>query len=167
MLRFTSEPPFPGSGPGPLFRVAALALGAAIGFGGASAQIPDAVREIELVTDPMNARVRPYESIVVRIFAYGLATDQPGGPVRVALRRGPAALHLRDASLGWLSKPFRFQGLPTSPLRERTQVGFEAQLFSMADRQSRLQDAVLFTASGKQGVAVLVRRPCEGVDRPR
>ena len=155
MLRSTSEPPPSKRGLEPLRRVAVLALGVAIAFAGLGAQTPDQVREIEFVTDPMNPRVRPYESIVVRIVAYGLATDQPAGPVRVGLRRGPAAMHLRDASLGWLSKPFRFQGSPGRPVRERPQTGFEAPLFTMADRQSRLQDAVLFTAAGKEGVAVL------------
>ncbi len=140
---------------GLLCRVAALVLGVAMPFVGLHAQTPDQVREIDLVTDPMDARVRPYESIVVRIVAYGLATDQPDSPARMSLRRGPAALHLRDASLGWLSKPFRFQGPPSSPIRERPQSGFEAPLFTMADRQLRLQDAVLFTASGREGVAVL------------
>ena len=154
-LGFANEPPSNGSGSEMVCQVAALALGVALAVAALGAQSPDQVRQLELVTDPMSARVRPYESIVVRIIAYGLAADQPAGPARVVLRRGPAALHLQDASFGWLSKLFRFQGLPSRPIRERPQSGFEARLFSMADIQTRLQDAVLFTASGREGVAVL------------
>lgn len=132
---------------------AALALG--LSPVGAVAQAPEAVSEVELRTDPPDARIRPFGSIPVRIVAHGMAAENPTSFAKVRLRRGLAAFHLRDPRSGWLSKPFRYQGRDALPSGEGRQDGFQARLFDMAGQHSLLQDSVLFTASGNQGQAVL------------
>ena len=117
--------------------------------------MPDPPTEIELRTDPPDALVRPLESVRVRILARRAADDNPTGFAKIRLRRGPATFHLRDAGSGWISKPFRFQGRDALPAGPGRPAGFRARLFEMADRNTLVQDAVLFTASGKEGHAVL------------
>ena len=134
---------------------AALAALLLVWAGRSAAQVPDDVTEIELRADPADARVRPYESVAVRVVAHGVAADAPTGFDRIRLRRGPAAFHLRDAGSGWLSKPFRYQRRDALSAARHGQDGFRARLFEMADHNSLLQDAVLFTASGREGHAVL------------
>lgn len=132
-----------------------LALAAAASAPSLRAQSPERVGALEIRTVPQDAQVRPFQSIPVQVVAYGETVDPSTGLGRVRLQRGPAALHLRDEGSGWLSKPFRFQGGDFRDSRERGTDGFEGRLVAMADRQSRVQDAVLFTASGREGDAVL------------
>lgn len=121
----------------------------------AAAQTPGPVVRLEFRTDPPDAAIRPHETLAVRVLARGPgpAALNPGGAV--ALRRGPAALHLADPSAGWLSKPFRYQGIERDAPVLRRLEGFESRLFAMAEQQSRHPDAVLFSAAGKAGEAVL------------
>ena len=129
----------------------AVALWPGLVFG----QIPSVASEIELRTDPPDARVRPFESVPVRILVHGAAAHNPTGFAKERLRRGLAAFHLRDPAAGWLSKPFRYQGRDSLPIGEGREEGVQARLVDMAARNSLVQDAVLFTASGKEGQAVL------------
>lgn len=135
--------------------VTASALAVALWPGVSAGQIPGAVAEIELRTDPPDARVRPYESVPVRVLVRGAAASSSTGFGTVRLRRGLAAFHLRDPGTGWLSKPFRYQGSDSLPIGEGRDEGFQVRLVDMAARNSLVQDAVLFTASGKEGQAIL------------
>ncbi len=119
------------------------------------AQEPGPVRELELRTIPSDARVRPFDSIAVQVIALGSPSGEPTGFERTRLNRGLAAFHLRDSRAGWLSKPFRFQGLDEQPWRAGPRRGSEARLSTMSARLSILQDTVLFTAAGREGEAVL------------
>ena len=119
------------------------------------AQSPGPVRELELRAIPSDARVRPFDSIAVQVVALGSPSGDPTGFERTRLNRGLAAFHLRDSGAGWLSKPFRFQGLDEQPWRAGPNRGTDGRLAAMSVQQSILQDTVLFTASGRQGEAVL------------
>ena len=121
----------------------------------AAAQTPGPILRLEFLTDPPDAAIRPYETLSVRVVARGPGpvTLDPRG--EVPLRRGPASLHLSDPSAGWLSKPFRYQGIERDTPVPRRFEGFESRLFAMAEQQSRHPDAVLFSAAGKEGEVVL------------
>lgn len=121
----------------------------------AAAQTPGPVLRLEFLTDPPDAAIRPYESVAVRIIARGPGPSALDREVEVPLRRGPASLHLSDPSFGWLSKPFQYQGIERDTPVLRRLEGFESRLFAMAEQQSRQPDAVLFSAAGKEGQAVL------------
>ena len=120
-----------------------------------AAQTPVPVVRLEFRTDPPDAAIRPYETVAVQILAFGPGPDalDPRGAVRIG--RGPASLHLPDPTLGWLSKPFRHQGIDRDTPVLRQLEGFESRLFQMAKQQSHYPDAVLFSAAGKEGEAVL------------
>ena len=122
---------------------------------GLSAQTPDPVQRLELRTIPPDARVRPYESIPVQVIPYGRSLAAVDSARQLRLRRGPATLHVGDAAAGWISKPYRHQGIDRDMPVNRRPDGFESRLLTMSDRQAGLQDTVLFTASGKEGDAVL------------
>ena len=134
---------------------ASLAIAFALNCFYVGAQSPGPVRELELRTIPSDARVRPFDSIAVQVIALGSPSGDPTGFERTRLNRGLAAFHLRDGRAGWLSKPFRFQGLDEQPWRTGPRRGTEGRLATMTLQQSILQDTVLFTASGREGEAVL------------
>ena len=67
------------------------------------------VTEIKLRTDPDGARVRPGQTLVVQILAYGEVTEGDGKK-KVRLEDTEANLGIREDNGGWISKPFRFQG---------------------------------------------------------
>ena len=118
-------------------------------------QVPGPVSRVEIRTEPADARVRPLESIVVHVSALGASSTDRTGAASLPLKRGPATFHLRDARSGWLSKPFRRQGLSglRAPLRSGSES--ERRLAAMAARHSGLQDTVLFTAPDRTGEVVL------------
>ncbi len=132
-----------------------LAAALALASGGALAQPPNAVREIELRTEPRDAPMLPFESVTVRIFARGTAVNRPADRPDVRLEPGRVAFHLHDPGSGWLSKPFRYQGRDAPPLPGVGPPSFRSRLFALAERHSLYQDAVLFTASGARAEAVL------------
>ncbi len=134
--------------------VAVLHLLGLLLFGAAlTGQTAGTVRQVVLRSDPPDARVRPYESVAIRVAPMGTAPDDPTGFGRVRLRRGPAVFRLRDAGAGWLSKPFRYQGIDAPTLGRRDREGFRQRPFDLANQQSFRQEAVLFTASGREGEA--------------
>ena len=119
------------------------------------AQAPGPVRELELRTIPSEARIRPFDSVAVQVIAFGSSSRDLTGLERTRLRRGLAAFHLRDSAAGWLSKPFRFQGEDEQHWLAGPQESFETRLSTMSGHLSIVQDTVLFTASGREGEAVL------------
>lgn len=121
----------------------------------ATAQTPGPVLRLEFHTDPPDATIRPYETVAVRVLARAPSPAELDPRGVVPLRRGPAALHLSDPTVGWLSKPFRYQGIDRDTPVLRRLEGFESRLFAMDEQQSRHPDAVLFSANGKAGEAVM------------
>ena len=88
----------------------------------AVAQLP--VTEVQLHADPADARVRPLESLVIQLRAYGeVADDVAGETKRVRLQRNAAAFELKDSRGGWLSKLFRFPRPRGRGLPPRTRPG--------------------------------------------
>ena len=141
---------------------ALLALGMVLAAPALHAQAPGTVRQVALTTDPPLPWIRPFESLSIRVRALGADPDDPTGFGSVALGRGPASFHMRDSGAGWLSKPFRYQRA-ADPLSERTgPEGFRRRLFDLAEQHSLVQDAVLFTASGREGELV-VSATIEGI----
>ncbi len=146
---------------GPGWASLALPAGLALAFV-ASAQTSKPVARLELIAQSGEARVRPLESIVLQVRAHALFPAYPFRGDTVSLRRGPALMHVRGPAGGWLSKPFRLQGLAAEPLPGQRGQGFEDRLSHMADRHSGLQDAVLFTAPADEG-EVVVTATLDGV----
>ena len=109
------------------------------------------VTEIQLKTDPSDARVRPLESIVIQVLAYGRITNQDGEETKIRLREGGATVRLGDKNGGWLSKPFRFQGKEEEEFYKKEGGGLGSIIFGQAQSRFALQDAVLFTASEREG----------------
>ncbi len=102
--------------------------------------------ELELRTDPPDARVRPLESIAVQAVFYGDAEGE-----RVRLQLNGAEFTLVGDGSGWMSKPFRFQGEESEPFYQPPEKGFKALLYRQARGRFLLQDAVLYTAPEQPG----------------
>ena len=79
--------------------------------------------EIRLRAIPEDARVRPFETLVVQVLAYGELTDEAGETKKVRLRKGGAKLTVKGSEAGWLSKPFRYQGEEEAFYRRRVDDG--------------------------------------------
>ena len=109
------------------------------------------VSEIKIHTDPENARIRPFESVVIQVRAYGEIENADGNKEKVRLQEGGASIKLNDSNAGWLSKPFRFQGKDDEPFHQKESAGLAAILLGQAQNRFLLQDAVLFTASDRTG----------------
>jgi len=103
------------------------------------------VTEILLRTDPPGARVRPLETLVIQVLAYG-----QNGEEKVRLRRTGAALHVKEPEGGWLSKPFAFQGKDEEKFFDES--GSRAwNIFAEASGQFVIKDSFLYTAPEKPG----------------
>ncbi len=107
--------------------------------------------QIRLRTDPEVARVRPFESLVVQVLAYGELTDEAGQTKKVRLRMGAADLAVKGPDAGWLSKPFRYQGKEEEPFYEKEGAGLGAVIFGRVQSDFVLKDSVLYTAPAKAG----------------
>jgi hypothetical protein len=103
------------------------------------------VTEIALKAHPAEAKVRPFETLVVQVLAYGL-----DGEKKVRLRRTGAAVRLQQKDTGWLSKPFAFQGREEEKFFEE---GSSAawNIFSQASSDYVIKDCALYTAPEKPG----------------
>ena len=130
-------------------------LSAAVCVVALAAQVPGPVRGIEFQTVPSDARVRPFEVLVVRVRAVGDGAKLTGGSTPVPLKRGPASFHVHGRDGGWVSKPFRYQGRGQTPQQHDFPEGVERRLLTMSEWQSDLSDAVLYTAPGREGEALL------------
>lgn len=111
------------------------------------------VSQVEIRSDPPQARVRPLESIVLQIRAYGERLDAAGNKQRVRLQREVVGFRFQTEK-GWLSKPFRFQGPDNEGFQREEQEepkGWLKILLGQAEREFLLQDSVLFTAPEESG----------------
>ena len=108
------------------------------------------VTEIKLRTDPAEARVRPYENLVIQVLAYGELTEDEETK-KVRLREGDAKVEIKEEKGGWLSKPFRYQGDEIEPFYEEEDAGLGSLIFGRASRQFVLKDAFLYTAPLQPG----------------
>lgn len=132
-------------------RLLLLLLVSAMSAGIVAAQSSVLVSEIKIQTDPADARIRPFESIVIQVRAYGDIEDANGNKQKVRLREGGASVKLSEDNAGWLSKPFRFQGKDDESFYQKESAGLAAILLGQAQNRFLLQDAVLFTASDRTG----------------
>lgn len=103
------------------------------------------VTEIRLRTDPPEARVRPFETLVVQVLAYG-----QDGERKVRLRRTGAVMRVKEPGGGWLSKPFAFQGKDDEPFFEESQSR-AWNIFAGASGQFVIKDSFLYTAPENPG----------------
>lgn len=108
------------------------------------------VTEIALRTDPSDARVRPLETLVVQVLAYGRDGDQ-----KVRLRRGGARVKVSEPGGGWLSKAFAFQGKEEEKFFDESKSSVW-NVFTKASSEFVIKDAFLYTAPEKPGKYRLV-----------
>ncbi len=107
--------------------------------------------EIRLRANPEDGRVRPFETLVVQVLAYGELTDEAGETKKVRLRKGGAKLAVKGSEAGWLSKPFRYQGEEEEAFYQPEGAGLGAIIFGRAQSDFALKDGVLYTAPAKAG----------------
>lgn len=136
-------------------RSAGRGLALALCSAALGAQVPGPVRGIEFRTVPADARVRPFEVLVVQVMAAGEGARLTGGAAPVPLKRGPAAFYVHGVDGGWVSKPFSHRASGEIRPRHDGPDGAERRLLTMSDRQSDLSDAVLYTAPGREGESLL------------
>jgi hypothetical protein len=110
-----------------------------------------AVDELLLRSDAEEARVRPLETTVIQLQAFGVVEDLDGEGRRVRLQAGGADFKLDAPNTGWLSKPFRYQGEEEIPFYESETAGLASIILGRASNEFVLQDSVLYTAPDKPG----------------
>jgi hypothetical protein len=104
------------------------------------------VTEIAMAADPKDARVRPLETIVLQVKAYGKNTKDE----KVRLRRTGAVVKAANAQSGWVSKGFAYQGKDEeSFFEEKDSQGWK--IFSDVSGRFVLKDAFLYTAPETAG----------------
>ena len=109
------------------------------------------VTELVLKPDADDPRVRPFETIVLQVRAYGEATKLGSeGKDRVRLQRGGAKVSVLTPDGGWLSKPFKFQGRDGEAFYQDAATKFAA-IFGAINKDFLLQDAHLYTAPEQPG----------------
>jgi hypothetical protein len=109
-----------------------------------------ALTEIKLRSDPAPARLRPHETLVLQVLAYGQVTEGEQTK-RVRLRVGGAKLQVQQPNGGWLSKSFRYQWKESEPFYGEENVGLAGRLLSRTTTKFTLQDAFLYTAPEQPG----------------
>ena len=109
-----------------------------------------AVTEIKLRTDPDGARVRPGQSLVIQVLAYGEVTEGDGKK-KVRLEDTEANLGIREDNGGWISKPFRFQGSDSEEFHRSDSGGLWGRILRQAGNQFVIKDSVLYTAPERTG----------------
>ena len=131
--------------------IAAVALtGTSLAF---QSNIP--VQEIVVRTVPESGRLRPLDSLVIQVLAYGEIKDPDTDETRrVRLASDGAQFSLTGSNSGWLSKPFRFQGEEEEPFHTPEKAGITDILFGEAFGRLVVKDAVVYTAplSGRRHV---------------
>lgn len=120
---------------------------------GARAQV--SVSEITASTDPPRGVIRPFETAVVQVQAYGAVANAEGKVERVRLEAGGVEFRILDRDGGWLSKPFAQPAADRQRFTRRRQAASRAVLDPSTlnpGAAPALRDSVLFTAPGRPGV---------------
>ncbi len=104
-----------------------------------------AVTEIKLRTDPAESRVRPFETLVVQVRAYGKDGDKT-----VRLQRSVSQVRVKETAGGWVSKPFAFQGKEDEKFFDEGKSA-AWNIYNEATGQFVIKDSVLYTAPEKPG----------------
>ncbi|MBM3812806.1 MAG: hypothetical protein FJW20_14360 [Acidimicrobiia bacterium] len=103
------------------------------------------VTEIRLRTDPEDSKLRPLETLVVQVRAYGKPEQD-----LVRLQRTGARVRVREQNGGWLSKTFVFQGKDDEKFHEES----GRSIINILRQQSGEfvnKDSFLYTAPEKEG----------------
>ncbi|MCC6588414.1 MAG: hypothetical protein IT168_17100 [Bryobacterales bacterium] len=108
------------------------------------------IQEIKVATDPSPARIRPLETLVIQVRAYGNVAKADGGSDKVRVQRGGAKARVVTLNGGWLSKPFKYQGKDDEPFYQNQSSRF-ATIFGALSKDFLLQDAFLYSAPDKPG----------------
>ncbi|MFN0106836.1 MAG: hypothetical protein ACKV2U_32685 [Bryobacteraceae bacterium] len=116
------------------------------------------VKELRFRFDP-EGRVRPGETVAVQVQVWGDAIASDGTRTNGRLRE-TANAKVADGN-GWLSKPYRFQGVDDGGFVNTGGTGF-AQIFQNVSGQFVLKDAVLYTAPAQPG-AYAIEAEAKGV----
>ncbi len=103
------------------------------------------VTEIALKADPADAKIRPFETLVIQVLAYG-----KDGERKVRLGRSGARVQVSPPEGGWLSKPFAFQGKEEEKFFEESSSA-AWNVFREQSGQYVIKDCVLYTAPEKPG----------------
>jgi len=117
--------------------------------------------EIRLHSDPEQAVIRPLESIVIQVLAFTEVENPDGETRKVRVQGGGARFSIEGRQMGWISKPFRYQGEEEIPFYESPGAGLGSILLGRASSEFLLQDSVLFTASERTGT-VRIRAELKG-----
>jgi len=108
------------------------------------------VTEIALRTDPADGRVRPLETLVIQVLAYGKDGEQ-----KVRLRRGEARVKVKEPGGGWVSKAFAYQGKDEENFFDESKSAVWG-VFARTSAEFVIKDAFLYTApetAGKYHIA--------------
>ena len=132
-------------------RCGAILVGLLSALGGGAQSNSIGVTELVLKPDADDPRVRPFETLVIQVRAYGQATKTSGeGTERVRLQRSGAKVNIVTLGGGWLSKPFKFQGRDSETFYQDASSRF-AQIIGTLSKDFLLQDSHLYTAPEEPG----------------
>ncbi|MBI3666448.1 MAG: hypothetical protein HY236_09545 [Acidobacteria bacterium] len=101
---------------------------------------------IELRIEPGHERIRPYETAVIQLRAYGHVNNR-----RARLPEIGATFHLEQKDSGWISRPFRYAGPDEEPFSSQGKRPSPGRLAGVPAADSLPRDAFLYTAPGKTG----------------
>ncbi|HWR53142.1 MAG TPA: hypothetical protein VN428_18670 [Bryobacteraceae bacterium] len=101
--------------------------------------------EISLVADPADARVRPLETLIVRVHAWATKDSD-----KLRLRRTGTKFRVVEPGGGWVSKPFAWQGADDAKYFEESSNS-AWNVFNEATGRFVVKDSVLYTAPAAPG----------------
>lgn len=110
------------------------------------------VTELRFRCEPKECLVRPFESLVVQIQAWGELADSGGGdPKKGRVRKAATKVALQGGNAGWISKPFKLQGGDDGGFLEDSTTTTWMRIFKQASTQFLVKDSVLYTAPEQPG----------------
>jgi hypothetical protein len=107
------------------------------------------ITKLEMKTVPADRRIRPWENAVIQVVIYADVTDENGNKKNQPIKRNGSSFRIRDKDAGWLSKPFRYQGIEGVSSLVPDRFKLEELLGTAEDFV--WQDSVLYTAPAKSG----------------
>lgn len=113
----------------------------------AAAMAQVSVTGAKIVADP-EARVRPFETLMLQVRVYGQRSNATGTEVGRLLRGGPKVT-ISDGG-GWVSKPFKYPGKDDEKFLQEKASTFGG-IFQTLTKDYVVQDSVLYTAPEKPG----------------